>query len=253
MKYIVCFSLVFLLGYNSISQYIPQNGVKESQSDVTVITNAHIYVSSSLEYERACMIIQHGQVVKIGKKLKIPKGAIVIDMKGRTILPVFIELNSSIGIPEEKKKEARSFSPQMESSKTDSYYWNEAIHPEINSSELYQKNLKELKLLNEKGFGFVVSHKSDGIARGSGVLVSAHGEELSKDILIPEVASFYSLNKGSSRQTYPSSQMGSIALLRQSLYDYRYYLESERCFTDLSMESWEKQMELPKFMETKDK
>jgi imidazolonepropionase-like amidohydrolase len=253
MKYLVCFSLVFLCGYNSISQYIPQNGVKESQSDVTVITNAHIYVSSSLEYERACMIIQHGQVVKIGKKLKIPKGAIVIDMKGRTILPAFIELNSSIGIPEEKKKEARSFSPQMESSKTDSYYWNEAIHPEINSSELYQKNLKELKLLNEKGFGFVVSHNSDGIARGSGVLVSAHGEELSKDILIPEVASFYSLNKGSSRQTYPSSQMGSIALLRQSLYDYRYYLESERCFTDLSMESWEKQMELTKFMETKDK
>jgi len=253
MKCIGVLLIVFLCDYSCISQYNPQNGVKESKSDITYIANAHIYASSSLEYEDACMIIQHGEIVKIGKKLRIPKGAIVIDMKGRTILPAFIELNSSVGIPEDKKKEVKSFRPQLESSKTGSYYWNEAIHPEINSSELYQKNLKELNLLNEKGFGFVVSHKSDGIARGSGVLLSAHGENLSKDILTPEIASFYSLNKGSSRQTYPSSQMGSIALLRQSLYDFRYYLESERCFTDLSMESWEKQMELPKFIETKDK
>ena len=91
----------------------------ESKSDVTAITNAHIYVSSTLEYEKASMIIQHGEIVKIGKKLKIPKGALVIDMKGRTILPAFIELNSSVGIPEDKKKEARSYSPQMESSKTE--------------------------------------------------------------------------------------------------------------------------------------
>jgi len=253
MKIIVCFSLVFLIGFGTIGQYKPQNGVVESKSDITVITNAHIYASSTLEYEKANMIIQHGEVVKIGKKLKIPKGALVIDMNGRTILPSFIELNSNLGIPEDKKEEIKSFKPQTESSKTDSYYWNEAIHPEINSSELYQKNLKELKLLNEKGFGFVVSHKADGIVRGSGVLVSTHGEDLSKDILVPEIASFYSLNKGSSRQTYPSSQMGSIALLRQSFYDYRYYSMSDRCHTDLSMESWKNQMELPKFMETKDK
>ncbi len=253
MRILLCFLGLFLCIFSSISQYKPQNGVKRSKSDVTAIINAHIYASSSLEYENAYMLIQDGRVLKIGKKIKIPKGAVIIDMKGRTILPGFIELSSGIGMPKVNKKERRSFTPQMETSKGESFYWNEAVHPEVNASEMYSSDKKSLENLNKMGFGFVVSHKTDGIVRGSGLLVSTDGEDLSKDILAPEVASFYSLSKGSSRQSYPSSQMGSIALLRQSLYDYAYYSQSDRCFTDLSMRAWEDLMELPKFMETKDK
>ena len=253
MKFLTLVFFFLLFQVEVYSQYRPQNGVMESKSNITAVVNAHIYVSSSLEYENARLIIQDGRILKIGKNIKIPKGVRVIDLQGRTVMPAFIELNSSIGIPKEKRDKQRQFGPQIESNKSDSYYWNQAVHPEFNASSLFIKDIDQYKSINEKGFGFFISHKSDGIVRGTGVLVSANGEDLSEDIINPQAASFYSLNKGTSRQSYPSSQMGSIALLRQSFYDFEFYSVGRKDFTDLSMDSWKQQMHLTKFFQTSDK
>lgn len=253
MKLITALVSFLLMTVNTFGQYIPQNGVATSKSEITAITNAHIYVSSTEEYKKASILIQEGKVLKIGKKIKIPKGAQVIDLQGRTILPAFIELNSNIGIVKQKKESPRSFRPQIESNKGSSFYWNEAVHPEVDASLMYSKNKAAIKEINQKGFGFFASHSNEGIVRGTGLLVSANGDNLSSDILSPQIASFYSLNKGDSKQSYPSSQMGSIALLRQSFYDFQYYTKSDLNFTDLSMEAWKSQMHLPRFFQTADK
>ncbi|MDA9161551.1 amidohydrolase family protein [Crocinitomicaceae bacterium] len=253
MKYLtLIFSLLFVQ-ISIWSQFRPQNGVAPSKSEITAITNAHIYVSSTEEYKKASILIQEGKVLKIGKKIKIPKGAQVIDLQGRTILPAFIELNSNIGIVKQKKKSPRSFRPQIESNKGSSFYWNEAVHPEVDASLMYSKSKAAIKEINQKGFGFFASHSNEGIVRGTGLLVSANGDNLSSDIISPKIASYFSLIKGDSKQSYPSSQMGSIALLRQSFYDFQYYSKSDLNFTDLSMEAWKSQMHLPKFFQTEDK
>ena len=253
MKLITALVSFLLMTVNTFGQYIPQNGVATSKSEITAITNAHIYVSSTEEYKKASILIQEGKVLKIGKKIKIPKGAQVIDLQGRTILPAFIELNYNIGIVKQKKESPRSFRPQIESNKGSSFYWNEAVHPEVDASLMYSKNKAAIKEINQKGFGFFASHSNEGIVRGTGLLVSANGDNLSSDILSPQIASYYSLNKGHSKQSYPSSQMGSIALLRQSFYDFQYYTKLDLNFTDLSMEAWKSQMHLPKFFQTEDK
>ena len=253
MKLITALVSFLLMTVNTFGQYIPQNGVATSKSEITAITNAHIYVSSTEEYKKASILIQEGKVLKIGKKIKIPKGAQVIDLQGRTILPAFIELNSNIGIVKQKKESPRSFRPQIESNKGSSFYWNEAVHPEVDASLMYSKNKAAIKEINQKGFGFFASHSNEGIVRGTGLLVSANGDNLSSDIISPKIASYFSLSKGDSKQSYPSSQMGSIALLRQSFYDFQYYSKSDLNFTDLSMEAWKSQMHLPKFFQTEDK
>ena len=195
MKYLtLIFSLLFVQ-ISIWSQFRPQNGVAPSKSEITAITNAHIYVSSTEEYKKASILIQEGKVLKIGKKIKIPKGAQIIDLKGRTVLPAFIELNSNIGASVEKKENNRSFRPQVESNKSNSFFWNEAVHPEVNASKLYKKEEGKIKSINEKGYGFFLSHQSQGIVRGSGVLVSADGNDLSSDILCPKAASFIPLAK----------------------------------------------------------
>ena len=253
MKYLILiFSLLFLQ-LSIWSQFRPQNGVMKSTGDYTAIVNAHIYISSSEEITKGSILIKDGRILKIGKKVKIPKGSQIIDLMGRTVLPAFVELNSNIGVAANKKEGNRRYGPQIESSKGSSFFWNEAIHPEVNASEIYKNDEDKIKSINEKGFGFFVSHQDQGIVRGSGVLLSANGLDLSKDLMCPEVASFFSLSKGNSRQSYPSSQMGSIALLRQSLYDFEYYNEKTLDFTDLSLEAWKGQLKLPKFFQTGDK
>ena len=253
MKLIFLIFSFSLIQLNVWSQYRPQNGVVKSKSELTAIVNAHVYVSSNEEISKGIILIKNGKILKIGKKIKIPKGAQIIDLKERTVLPAFIELNSNIGNSVEKKENNRSFRPQIESNKSNSFFWNEAVHPEVNASEHYKKEAGKIKSINEKGYGFFLSHQSQGIVRGSGVLVSADGDDLASDILSPMAASFYSFSKGDSRQSYPSSQMGAIALLRQSFYDYKYYTETNVDFTDLSLEAWKSQMGIPKFFQTADK
>jgi len=71
------------------------------------------------------------------------------------------------------------------------------------------------KPLREMGFGTVLTHVKDGIARGTGTVVTLGNEKENFVLVKDKAAAHYSFNKGSSTQTYPSSMMGNIALLRQ--------------------------------------
>lgn len=249
------FSFLFILLATQVySQHRPQNGIVKSSSKKVLLINANIYASADSYIENGSILIENDRIVKVGKKVKAPSGTRVIDVRGRFILPSFIELHSNAGLKiEEPSKKQNNFRPQIESLKQNSFYWNEAVHPELNASEFYISDPEKMRELNHLGFGFCLSHIKDGIVRGTGVLISADGKELSKDIVDAKAASFFSFSKGSSKQSYPSSQMGSIALLRQSFYDLKYYSESAPSFTDLSMDSWHQQEGLPKFFKTEDK
>ena len=73
-------------------------------------------------------------------------------------------------------------------------------------------------------------------------------------MLNEKIAAHYSFNKGSSRQSYPSSLMGSIALLRQTYLDADWYTSAnEISFQDLSLDSWKTNQELPQIFEAGDK
>ena len=52
----------------------------------------------------------------------------------------------------------------------------------------------------KNGFGTVLSHVQDGILRGTGVLVSLSNKSENQNLLIESAASFYSFNKGISKQ-----------------------------------------------------
>jgi imidazolonepropionase-like amidohydrolase len=69
----------------------------------------------------------------------------------------------------------------------------------------------------------VQTAKLDGIFQGQGVTVSL-GDGLPNELVYKANAShFGSFDKGASKQEYPSSLMGSIALIRQSLSDSLWY------------------------------
>ena len=253
MKFL--YSFLFLLFVGQVSaQYRPQNGVAKSNPKNVLLINAVIYASADSFFEGGSILIENDRIVEVAKKIKAPKGTLVIDLEGRTVLPSFIELHSNAAVKFDKQAEKQNrFRPQTESLKPTSFYWNESIHPEIDASEFYVSDIKKMRKLNRFGFGYCLSHITDGIVRGSGILISADGRLLSKDIIDAKAASFFSLSKGDSKQSYPSSQMGAIALLRQSFYDLKYYRESNPSFTDLSMDSWSEQEGLPKFFKTDDK
>ncbi|MFM7726971.1 MAG: amidohydrolase, partial [Flavobacteriales bacterium] len=93
----------------------------------------------------------------------------------------------------------------------------------------------------------------DGIVRGSGALVTL-GADPNQCLLQPMASAHFSFNKGTSTTAYPSSLMGSIALLRQSYYDATWYANGgsleER---NLSLEAMNTLAKLPSIFDAGDK
>jgi imidazolonepropionase-like amidohydrolase len=199
------------------------------------------------------LLLSGDKIVEVGKKVTIPENAIVYDLTGLTILPSFIELNSSIGIPKAETNGGWSPRPQLESKKQGAYYWNESIHPEVDASTLYKVDEKAIDEIRKMGFGVALTHFSDGIAQGTGTLVALDAKDENKIMLQSASAQFFSFEKGVSRQTYPSSLMGSIALMRQVFYDLDWYRKATQRETDLSLEALDRNAKLPAFFKTSDK
>ena len=98
---------------------------------------------------------------------------------------------------------------------------------------------KAAKTLLEAGFGVVNTHLQDGIVRGTGALIAldSKGSD-SQRILSDQSAQYTSFSKSvRSRQSYPSSIMGAMALLRQLNYDAEWYAKGNVSTKDRSIEA----------------
>jgi imidazolonepropionase-like amidohydrolase len=248
----VFFFLSFFISLLLNAQTGPINGLKESTPQLIALKNAKIIISPEKTLENATLLLQGDSIVDVGQLLFIPNEALVIDCSGKTILPSFIETWSSVGLPAVESKPWSPF-PQIESSKNGAYSWNEAIRPETNAGALFQTDFTSNEQMMKYGFGLVVSHVQDGIARGTGVLTALGSGTPNTLIIKDKVAQFYAFDKGTSRQSYPSSQMGEIALLRQTFYDMLWYRSTSNRDTDLSLDALSNTIDLPFIFKTDDK
>ena len=196
--------------------------------------------------EGATLLIKEGFVVSAGKNVAIPNGYVTVDLQGRYIYPSFIDPYTSYGMPAVERPRGNFGREQVNSDTEGAYNANEAIKAAFDAGEVFVIDPKTAKQLRKKGFGTVLTFRADGIARGASAMVTL-GEDTENKVLINKrVAAHYSLRKGSSTQTFPSSIMGAIALLRQTYMDAAWYHSlQQKPFTDQSLEAWKVLAPLP--------
>ncbi len=251
MKYL--FLVILLISVPVFGQELaPQNGLKPSISTYYLLENATIIVSPTKTIKNGSILIKNNEIVEVGTSVNAPAEAVEIDYTGKVIIPSFIETYSKIGMPEIQPQD-RSNREQAESGKNGAYYWNKSIHPETEASLLYTINEKANEELIKMGFGLAITHVQDGLARGNGALVSLGFSNPNKQMINPSIASFYSFKAGSSRSSYPSSLMGSIALLRQTFYDLQWYSTATQKESNISLNALQKQVLHPMIFSTEDK
>jgi imidazolonepropionase-like amidohydrolase len=241
-------SLVFAQDYN------PVNGLRDPRPEAYAFTNATIFIDYKTKLENATLFIRQGKVEAVGLQLNLPSDIEIIDLKGKYIYPSFIDLYTNYGLPEVKSTNSTPGPPQIESKIKGAYHWNEAIKSTYNASENFKADQGAAEALRKLGFGTVLSHNHDGIARGSSVLVTLGNEKENMVVLNEKVAAHYSFHKGSSKQDYPNSLMGAIALLRQTYLDAIWYQSPKhQDAKNLSFEAWNNLQSLPQIFEVNDK
>ncbi|WP_459212888.1 amidohydrolase family protein [Aquimarina rhabdastrellae] len=254
MKKILLSLAVFWGGYLANAQeYFPKNdGVHTVNSNYTVLKNAVVHTTPGKKIKKGTVVIHKGKITAVGTSVTIPKNSVVIDVEGKHIYPSFIDVYTSFGIEKPKGKGGSPFggNPQYGASR-EGYYWNDHIRPETNALASFKYDNKKAKELLGQGFGVVNTHVPDGIARGTGLLVALNNEaKESERLLSDRSAQFFSFEKSKkSRQLYPTSLMGSIALLRQMYHDVSWYESGNAATKDLALEALNRNKSLPQIFE----
>lgn len=265
-RYIFFLVLLIPLKITAQTDNAPVTGVSDKRAEVYGLRNAKVIVDYLTAIENADILVSDGRIKEIGKNLVFPKGTIVYDLTGKTIYPSFIDLYAAnYGVRTQSSTAETGQSalmtaarqtgrqPATETPRT-ADYWNDGINASYDVSEELIPDTRIAGEYRQAGFGAVLALKADGIARGTSALV-ATGEGKTNNLLIKNKASAnYSFSRGRSEDSYPSSQFGIIALLRQFFYDAQWYSQlPPGYFHDDGLEAYNKCTSLPQIFEVTDK
>ena len=222
----------------------PVNGTQSTDKSIYAITHARLYMEPGTMVEDATLLYAEGKILAAGKSVKVPESAVVTDAQGQFIYPSFVELISDYGLkPQTVATAQRS---NYESARAGAYGWNDAVKSDFKAAEYFEADADKAAELRKNGFGAVLTVRRDGIFRGTGALVSTGNMPARKQLLEADVVSGISLNKGTSKQSYPGSLAGSIALVRQTMLDAFWYRHHGKTTErNLSLEALNQSMQLP--------
>jgi imidazolonepropionase-like amidohydrolase len=235
--------------------YFPKNdGVKQTFKNPIAVKNATIYTSSSVKIENATMLLDGDKILEIGTQISIPKEATIIDATGKTIYPSFIDLYTEFGIQKPQRKSGNSRSPQYDTERN-GYYWNDHIRADFNAYENLNYDEKAAKELRETGFGTVLSFNNDGIVAGTGLLWTLNDKDTNGfRILNNKISQHLTFKRSSlSGQAYPSSLMGSMALIKQLYHDAKWYAAGGSKTKDISLDVFNQNKNLVQIFNAGDK
>ncbi len=256
MKKLLLSLVVVCWGFNFYAQeYFPKNdGVKTTDTNYTVFKNATIHPTPDSEIKNGTLLIYRGKIVAIGNSVSIPQNSVVIDLEGKHIYASFIDPFTNFGIKKPKRQGGSIFSsgtqPQWKASR-EGYYWNDHIKPENSALTDFKYDDKKATEYVNEGFGVLNTHMPDGIIRGTGLLVALNNEGTEGERLLSDrSAQFLSFEKSNtSKQVYPTSLMGAMALLRQVYHDASWYAGGNAANKDLALEALERNKNLPQIFE----
>lgn len=242
------FSTTFLFAQQTS---FPVNGSFDTRPGMFAFTNATIVVNANQTLTNATLLIKGQTIQGVGAGLAIPKGYVVIDLRGKFVYPSLIDAFTSYGLSEAPSQQ-RGFGGQRQSifisTKKGAYGWNESIRPETYVKSIFSTDSKKADELRKVGFGSVNVINRDGIARGVSAAVTLNEGADNSVFLKDQTAANYSFNKGTSSNDYPTSLMGSIALLRQTYYDSQWYGKQKDEY-NISLDEFGKQQTMPQIFE----
>ena len=258
-NFLLLLGLCLLSGLAVSQDNFPVEGISDERPGIYGLTGASVIMSYDSEPAELDILIVKGRIEAIGKNIKFPEGTNIISLEGKTIYPSFIDIYTNYGVSGNKTgsgatgnmpvRQMQRGGRQEEQPRV-ADYWNQGIHMSYDVLSEFKPDGDKADAFRKAGFGAVLTFSDDGIARGTSALVSLADDKANKLVLKDRASTNYSFNSGSSADRYPSSQFGSVALLRQFYIDSDWYAElPEGYFYDASLEASKNNRSLPGIFE----
>ena len=205
-----------------------------------VIKNGHIYTMNDEVIENGSILIKDGKIAAVGKDLEVPKDFEVIDAGGRMITPGFIDAHSHLGMWEDSIGFEGSDGNEMVDPITPQLRGIDGINPmDITFKEAYQGGVTTA----------VTGPGSANVIGGTFVALKTYGHRVDDMIIKDPIAMKVAFGENPKRvyneqKKSPMTRMATAALLRETLYKAKSYLEkkesddsSKRPDYDMKMEA----------------
>lgn len=226
---------MFTIGSATLSSQIIStkhiDGLRDKAVRTVALTNCTLVAEPGKMERNATVVFRGDRIVSAGTSVAIPTGAEVRDLKGAYVYAGFVEPYASIGMGEQAK--GANFDDDGNDDITAGSkpragkHWNDAIHPENNCVQKLVFDTKAVEQFQKLGFTVVQTNSTDGIMRGSSCVALAKSGGANEVVIKQNFAQWMSFKKGTSKTPYPTSLMGSIALLRQTFSDAKWYSEAQ--------------------------
>ncbi|GBC85737.1 D-hydantoinase [bacterium HR11] len=208
----------------SVVSTSPTIALHEKTPNVVALTHARITAAPGRTWDDATLVVRDGRVEAVGPQATVPPDAVVYDLKGRTVTPGWIDAYA----PSVLQKDAfKDWKPT---------HWNTRVLPERSVAERPLWDAEQIKKYRSVGFTAALVAPSDGVFRGQSALVLLRDGDAHDSVLVRDVAqhlAFEYLTRFPQRPEefqqirYPTSLMGAIALIRQTLYDAQWYAQAQ--------------------------
>ncbi|MCS7176113.1 MAG: amidohydrolase family protein [Candidatus Kapabacteria bacterium] len=224
---VAVFAVAVVQALGQLIQTTPVEGLRTKPVRYLALTNLTIVPRPGQKLERATVLIRDERIEAVGPHVRIPPGATVRDCSGLWLYAAFIEPYYELQVPTAPAAEEETVeTPKPEGA----YHWNEAVRPERRIVDRLELSAEQAEEFHAQGFALLHCGSREGIFRGYSALVLARAGKGSEILFRPDVAQWVGLRKGKSRTPYPSSLMGALALIRQTLLDAQWYQQAWTAF-----------------------
>ncbi|MBI5691415.1 MAG: amidohydrolase family protein [Verrucomicrobia bacterium] len=225
----------------------PAEGLREVAPRVHALVGGRVHLTPTEVVENATIVIRDGVVVAAGAGIATPAEARVWDLQGRTVYAGFIESDSSLFLPAAWKpagalrrasdEEApappapppTAAAPAASEAATGTRSWNSRVTPERAAHRALVADDRGAEALRRLGFALAHVIPARGVFRGQSAVVSLGRGDFNGQVVRETMAQGLAFEHGGFGPiaSYPASLMGATALLRQTLWDARWYGDAQ--------------------------
>ncbi|HYL67753.1 MAG TPA: amidohydrolase family protein [Candidatus Limnocylindria bacterium] len=193
------------------------------------ITNARIVPVSGPVINNGTVVIAKGLIQAVGANVAIPPEAWVIDGKGFTVYPGLIDAGTDLGLlkPEEISSGSRSRKSTVPSEIASGPEDRLGATPWRVAADELKNDDKRIATWRNAGFTSALTLPDGGVFPGHGTIINLAGERPGDFVVKPAAGLSISLKPIGGFFSFPGSQMGTIAYVRQVFIDANWFAQAQ--------------------------
>ena len=225
LRTLATLALTIALPVSAAAQTTPIVGMRENPPGVHALTNARIVTAPGRVLERGTLVIRDGVIEAVAANAPVPRDARVWDLAGRTLYPGFIDPYTNVGMRD-------SLIASDTATTRGAVYWNPQVRSYIDAvSDFSANDEARPRTLRSAGFTVAMVVPQLGLFRGQTAAVSLGSGTVAGRVIREGIAHSASLNRDNRvGNVYPTSAMGGIAFIRQTLLDAGWHAQARAAY-----------------------